>query len=150
MLLELDKHFEFWSDKIFSIHDEAVKSLKILEGEQGKDRLFFNELQHNIHPLMPKSQKPVIENKEIELQLLNMQMYAICSFRLKDAVFVRRKNLELKERMIKETHTKRKMQMGKEKHFLQEDQHDKKRNLLFMIQESLNKVIARRRKEFEK
>ena len=74
MTAELDKHFKFWAEKINSIHEAAVNSLKDLGLGQVVDKKVFTELQHNIHPLMPKSQKPLIENKEIELQLLNLQL----------------------------------------------------------------------------
>lgn len=72
MYLELDKHFSFWADKFKDIHEQAVSALKKLEEQQSKDRNTFNDLQQNIHSLMPKSMKPVKENKEIELQLVNM------------------------------------------------------------------------------
>ncbi len=42
------------------------------------------------------------------------------------------------------------MKMSREQHYLKENHHDEKRNLLFLVQEALNKVIAKRRKEFEK
>ena len=74
MTTELEKHFRFWSDKINAIHGAAVESLKALGQGQAVDKVVFTELQHSIHPLMPKSQKPLIENKEIELQLLNLQL----------------------------------------------------------------------------
>ncbi len=74
MVLELEKHFKFWADKINTVHEEAIRTLKELEGNQAHDRVFFNDLQHSLHHLVP-FMKPVTENKQIEKQLVNMNEY---------------------------------------------------------------------------
>lgn len=71
MYLELDRHFSFWSEKFQQVQEQAAKSMETLTTHQQKDRGAFNDLQQNLHSLMPKVMKQVQENKEIEMQLLN-------------------------------------------------------------------------------
>lgn len=72
MFEELERHFLFWNDKISAVHNEAVRAIEELDQEQNKNHEALNELQHNMHSLMPKCTKALQENKEIELQLINM------------------------------------------------------------------------------
>lgn len=72
MVHELEKHFTFWNRQFSRVHEEAVKAIGQLRNNQGFDRVAFNELQHNIHSLMPRSMKPIHENREIEAQLINI------------------------------------------------------------------------------
>lgn len=72
MVIELERHFAFWSDKISAIHAEAVKAIEKLGVKQEKSLEALLELQHNMHPLMPKCTKVLQENKEIETQLINV------------------------------------------------------------------------------
>lgn len=72
MFEELERHFTFWNEKIAAVHTEAVKSIEELQLEQVQDHTVLNDLQHNMHNLMPKCTKAIKENKEIELQLINM------------------------------------------------------------------------------
>jgi hypothetical protein len=70
--------------------------------------------------------------------------------RLKDAVFVRLKTNQLRSQMIKTVHAKRKETIEKEKHQLIASQRNDMKDLMFTVQQALNKLISLRRKEFEK
>jgi len=70
--------------------------------------------------------------------------------RLKDAIFIRRKNNELREQLNKNAFVNRRISMEKEKANLGKFHHDDRRDLLFIVQNALNKMIFKRRKDFEK
>ncbi len=72
MVVELERHFNFWNEKIATIHAEAVKAIEQLAANQEKSLEALNDLQHNMHRLMPRCTKLLQENKEIETQLINM------------------------------------------------------------------------------
>ena len=69
--------------------------------------------------------------------------------RLKDAVHIRLKNNDLRHNIIKSTHVDRKVTINKEKSQLKHNQTDAKKDLMFRIQSTLNKLITKRRQEFE-
>lgn len=70
--------------------------------------------------------------------------------RLKDALFIRLKTNQMRDKMIQDVQVKRKVAMEKEKHHLQRQQKDSMKELLYSVQQALNKMISQRRKEFEK
>lgn len=72
MVVELERHFDFWQDKIAMIHDEAGKAIENLDNLHQSTGIVFGELQQNMHSLMPKCDKQLKEYKDIEMQLLNM------------------------------------------------------------------------------
>ena len=74
MILELQEHFDFWNRQFNRVQEEAVKAINQLNDNQGVDKVAFHELQNQLHSLMPKSMKEIEENKEIEEQLINMNM----------------------------------------------------------------------------
>jgi hypothetical protein len=72
MISELDRHFGYWRDKIDIVHDEADRAMIDLSKSHANDQLTLNDLQQNIHSLMPKCTKDIEEFKAIEQQLVNM------------------------------------------------------------------------------
>ena len=149
MYEELERHFLFWNEKIAAVHNEAMKAIEEMEDDQVKHSHALHELQHNMHSLMPKCTKALQENKEIELQLINMNEYHLVT-RFKDAVFIRLKNNQLRDKMVQDVQVKRKVTMEKEKHLFNRQQRDTMKELLYTVQQALNKMISQRRKEFEK
>lgn len=141
MVKELDKHFSYWNEMFSKVKEKADESLKKLVTDQSKDRELLTDIQHKVHSLMPKCMKEIVENQQIEYQLINMQEH-------KDAVFVRRKNDQLREKMVKDTHVNRKIRINKEKAMFKNVQKDERALLLGNIQEGLRKLSAKRRNEF--
>ncbi len=58
-------------------------------------------------------------------------------------------NNAVRDNMIKSANMDRKVLMNKEKHQLKHVQHDAKKDLMFSVQQALNKLITKRRQEFE-
>ena len=143
MVTELDKHFTFWGEKIGLIHSEAVAAMQRQEKIQQRKERQFHELQHNMHSLMPKSMKPIEDIKEKEKILLNMNQQ-------KDALHMRIQGTLARDRLISTAQRDRKLKMTIEKKNLKSHLHEDEKDLFFMIQDTLNKAIAKRRQEFER
>lgn len=139
----LEDHFKFWNSKVEEINQIAKISVKKLEKFQLKEKRNFKEFLEKIESLLPKDTKEVKALEDAKDVLFSEQEF-------KDARYIKKRAIKLKNLMIEKTIKKRKRKI-KHQQELDENKKVKEREaLLYIILRVLEKTGNRRKKEFEK
>lgn len=143
MFKSMKDHFDFWNGKIEDIARIAKVSLKNLKKFHKKEKGNFKEFLENVESLLPKDLR--------EIQILeDAKDVLFYANEFKDARYIKKRAAKLKKNLVDKTIKKRRRKI--EHHQLLDTKRKEKEKdmLLYTILRAYEKMINRKKKEFDR
>lgn len=143
MLKELEKHFQFWSEKLKELEKSSLQAVKQMETDHVTLRKSYALYLDNIKLLGPRANKKIMEKKIAERILLQNQEF-------KDARYVRNVRRQDFESLVQSRLRTRAAEILQQRKTFETFLEKEYRFLFFHIEDLFLKFMLKRRKNFKK